>query len=107
MGSRDKTEKQFLIFCLKRSIITQCSLSNFNFPSSSHCSVSKMGSESVSEDSRDTCLPTSSYVWSPASESALFQALIKHKPAGINKHFAMALVSEKLCSQLSTEQISS
>ena len=27
--------------------------------------------------------------------------------AGINKHFAMALVSEKLCSQLSTEQISS
>ena len=26
---------------------------------------------------------------------------------GINKHFAMALVSEKLCSQLSTDQISS
>ena len=74
----------------------------------------------------DTYLPTSSFVWSPASESALFQALIKHKPAGgrwtslvlvfkkllfnlpgINKHFAMALVSEKLCSQLSTDQISS
>merc|ERR1712066_1201973 len=66
-----------------------------------------MGSESVSEDSRDNSLTSSSYSWTPASESALFQALISHKPAGINKHFAMALVSDKLCSQFDSEQITS
>jgi hypothetical protein len=29
-----------------------------------------------------------------------FQALIVHKPAGINKHFSVGLVSEKLTEQL-------
>ena len=42
----------------------------------------------------DTYLPTSSFVWSPASESALFQALIKHKPAG-GRWTSLVLVFKK------------
>ena len=48
----------------------------------------------------DDTLTNPSYPWTTSSEMALFQALVVHKPAGINKHFSMALVSEKLSSQL-------
>ena len=48
----------------------------------------------------DDTLTAPSYPWTTSSEMALFQALVVHKPAGINKHFSMALVSEKLSSQL-------
>ena len=44
--------------------------------------------------------PCTSYSWTTTSELALFQALIAHKPAGINKHFSMALVAEVLSNQL-------
>merc|ERR1712133_216897 len=60
-----------------------------------------MGSETISDDSRDNSLSSipASCSWTPSSELALFQAMISHKPAGINKHFSMAVVSEKLSSQ--------
>ena len=48
----------------------------------------------------DDTLTAPSYPWTTSSELALFQSLVIHKPAGINKHFSMALVSEKLSSQL-------
>merc|ERR1719369_622375 len=44
--------------------------------------------------------PCTSYSWTTTSELALFQALMAHKPAGINKHFSMALVAEVLSNQL-------
>ena len=50
-------------------------------------------------DNSLTSIAPSSYSWTPASEMALFQEMISHKPAGINKHFAMAVVSEKLSSE--------
>ena len=39
------------------------------------------------------------YSWTPSSELALFQEMISHKPAGINKRFSMAVVSDKLSSE--------
>ena len=70
---------------------------------------------------------TPTYPWSPSSELALFQAMIANKPAGelekfntapytfraliitclgINKHFAMAVVSERLSGQFGSEMTS-
>ena len=40
------------------------------------------------------------FPWTTTSELALLQSLLAHKPAGINKHFSMALVAELLASQL-------
>jgi len=49
----------------------------------------------------DVCkLPEPDFVWDITSELALYQALLIHKPAGINKHFAVALVADKLTEQL-------
>eukprot|EP00090_Calanus_glacialis_P027367 TRINITY_DN43116_c0_g1_i1.p1 TRINITY_DN43116_c0_g1~~TRINITY_DN43116_c0_g1_i1.p1 ORF type:complete len:190 (-),score=60.48 TRINITY_DN43116_c0_g1_i1:81-650(-) len=48
----------------------------------------------------DGNLSPANFKWTNSSELALFQALIIHKPAGINKHFSMALVAEKLATQL-------
>jgi len=66
-----------------------------------------MGSETIaSDDSRDNSLTseeTSNYLWTASSELALFQAMISHKPAGINKHFSMSVVSEKLSGQFGGE----
>lgn len=45
-------------------------------------------------------LPEQDFTWDVTSELALYQALMIHKPAGINKHFNVALVSEKLTEQL-------
>merc|ERR1712126_81013 len=42
----------------------------------------------------------STFHWSTSSELVLFQVLARHKPAGINKHFSMAIVVEELVSQL-------
>ena len=50
--------------------------------------------------SEDKNAGESEFTWDVPSELALFQALIYNKPAGINKHFSMALVTEKLASQL-------
>ena len=50
--------------------------------------------------SEDKNAGESEFTWDVPSELALFQALIYNKPAGINKHFSMALVTEKLSSQL-------
>ena len=36
-----------------------------------------------------------------------FQALLIHKPAGINKHFAVALVSDRLTEELGKEVLPS
>jgi hypothetical protein len=48
----------------------------------------------------DDNLSPQNFKWTNSSELALFEALIIHKPAGINKHFSMALVAEKLATQL-------
>jgi len=49
----------------------------------------------------DICrLPEQDFVWDMNSELALYQALVMHKPAGINKHFNVALVSEALSQEL-------
>ena len=55
---------------------------------------------SVDNQPSEDILTTPSYPWTTSSEMSLFHALIIHKPAGINKHFSMALVSEALSSQL-------
>ena len=57
----------------------------------------KMSADSLPGE--DT-LTTPSYPWNTSSELALFKTLLVHKPAGINKHFSMALVSEALSTQL-------
>jgi len=41
-----------------------------------------------------------SYPWTTTSELALFQILTRTKPAGINKHFSMAIVMEELGASL-------
>eukprot|EP00088_Acartia_fossae_P042739 TRINITY_DN44950_c0_g1_i1.p1 TRINITY_DN44950_c0_g1~~TRINITY_DN44950_c0_g1_i1.p1 ORF type:complete len:266 (+),score=37.37 TRINITY_DN44950_c0_g1_i1:37-834(+) len=45
-------------------------------------------------------LPEQDFTWDVGSELALYQALMLHKPAGINKHFNVALVSEILTEEL-------
>jgi len=40
------------------------------------------------------------FIWDVKSELALFQFLLYHKPAGINKHFNIALTAEQLSEQL-------
>jgi len=60
----------------------------------------------TSDDSRDNSLSScssSNYNWTASSELALFQSMITHKPAGINKHFSMAVVSEKLGSEFGSD----
>lgn len=46
----------------------------------------------------------SSFPWSTSSELALFQILAKHKPAGMNKHFSMAVAVEALANTLDAEE---
>jgi len=49
----------------------------------------------------DICkLPDPDFTWDLVSELALYQAMLVHKPAGINKHFSVALVADKLSEQL-------
>ena len=45
-----------------------------------------------------------SFPWSTSSELALFQILSRHKPAGMNKHFSMAVVVEALANTLDEEK---
>ena len=45
-----------------------------------------------------------SFPWSTSSELALFQVLSRHKPAGMNKHFSMAVVVEALANTLDEEK---
>lgn len=40
------------------------------------------------------------FIWDVKSELALFQFLLYHKPAGINKHFNVALTAEHLSEEL-------
>jgi len=45
-----------------------------------------------------------SFPWSTSSELALFQVLARNKPAGMNKHFSMAVVVEALANTLEHEE---
>jgi hypothetical protein len=38
-------------------------------------------------------------VWTPLKEIKLFEAVMVHKPAGLVKHFNMALIHHKLSQQ--------
>merc|ERR1719414_1395628 len=42
--------------------------------------------------------------WSTSSELALFQILARNKPAGMNKHFSMAVAVEALANTLDEER---
>ena len=52
---------------------------------------------------RTRTLPGGVVDWLAAWHCFISQALISHKPAGINKHFSMAIVSELLCEELGPE----
>jgi len=65
-----------------------------------------MKMSSYSEE--DVCkLPEPDFTWDVTSELALYQALLIHKPAGINKHFAVALVADRLTDQLGKSVLAS
>jgi hypothetical protein len=38
-------------------------------------------------------------VWTPLKETKLFEAVMVHKPAGLVKHFNMAIIHHKLTQQ--------
>lgn len=43
------------------------------------------------------------FSWTTSSELQLLQVLINHKPAGINKHFQMAIIQDKFSSMVGCE----
>ena len=56
----------------------------------------RAGAEAISVSSSDGSGSGGDFVWTPEREAELLEALICHKPAGLAKHFQMALLVSRL-----------
>ena len=80
--------KQTLTMAVKRRL-----------PAGSHSTTSSSGEAtptSATTALEDNKASDNLDVWNTENELKLFKALISHKPAGISKHFQMALIINKL-----------
>ena len=56
----------------------------------------RAGAEAISVSSSDGSGSGGDFVWTPEREAELLEALICYKPAGLAKHFQMALLVSRL-----------